>query len=132
MHSAQRTLVKSAPELWGELSDPDGLARRLAHFGEVRTTGLEPEDTVAWEGDRVRGTVRLEPSGWGTKVTLEVEPKEAPEEPAPEAVVEPEPGPEPVAQEPEPEPQEPEPEPVAQEPEPEPEPEPRRGFFARL
>src|SRR4051812_25622795 len=109
LHSAQRTLVKSAPELWGELSDPDGLARRLAHFGEVRTMGLEPEDTVAWEGDRVRGTVRLEPSGWGTKVTLEVEPTEGPEEPAPEpeavAVAEPEPDPEPeaVAQEPPPE-----------------------------
>src|SRR5437763_990002 len=84
MYSAQRTLVKSAPELWGELSDPDSLARRLEHFGEVRTTGLEPEDTVAWEGDRVRGTVRLEPSGWGTKVTVEVEAKETPAPPAPE------------------------------------------------
>src|SRR5256885_11228572 len=93
MYSAQRTLVKSAPELWGELSDPDSLARRLAPFGEVRTTGLEPEDTVAWEGDRVRGTVRLEASGWGTKVTLEVEAKEVPPEPAPE----PEPEPEPAA-----------------------------------
>src|SRR3954468_22722969 len=128
MHSAQRTLVKSAPELWGELSDPDGLARRLAHFGEVRTTGLEPENTVAWEGDRVRGTVRLEPSGWGTKVTLEVEPREAPEEPAPEpeAVAEPEPDPEPEPAAVEP-PPEPEPDP---EPEPEPAAEPRRGFFA--
>src|SRR5438477_4720320 len=117
MYSAQRTLVKSAPELWGELSDPDSLARRLEHFGEVRTTGLEPEDTVAWEGDRVRGTVRLEPSGWGTKVTVEVEAKEAPAppapEPEPEAVADPEP-------EPEPEPA-PEPEPVAEEPAPEPE-----------
>src|SRR3954469_19832995 len=132
LHSAQRTLVKSAPELWGELSDPDGLARRLAHFGEVRTTGLEPEDTVAWEGDRVRGTVRLEPSGWGTKVTLEVEPTEEPEDPAPvpEAVTvaEPDPDPEP-APEPEPVPQEPAPEP---EPEAEPEPAPRRRLFARL
>jgi hypothetical protein len=123
MHSAQRTLVKSPPELWAELSDADGLARRLAYFGEVRTTGLEPEDTVAWEGDRVRGTVRLEPSGWGTKVTLEVEPKEPPEpEPAPEAAA-PEPEPEP---EPDPEP---EPEPVAEEPEPE---VPRRRLFGRL
>src|SRR5437763_8943222 len=122
MYSAQRTLVKSAPELWGELSDPDSLARRLGHFGEVRTTGLEPEDTVAWEGDRVRGTVRLEPSGWGTKVTVEVEAKEAPEDPAPEpeaaAEPEPEPEPEPVALEPPPEP-DPEPEPEL-EPVPEP------------
>src|SRR4051812_46113127 len=123
MHSAQRTLVKSAPELWGELSDPDCLARRLEHFGAVRTTGLEPEDTVAWEGDRVRGTVRLEPSGWGTKVTLEVEPKPELE---PAAVAEPEPQPEP---EPEPEPDPVAEEPVAEEREPE---EARRGFFSRL
>src|SRR4051812_18667801 len=73
MHSAQRTLVKSPPELWAELSDQDGLARRMAAFGEIRITGLEPEDTVAWEGDRARGTVCLEPSGWGTKVMLTVE-----------------------------------------------------------
>src|SRR2546423_1258764 len=65
MHSAQRTLVKSAPELWSEVSDPDTLGRRLAAFGEIRITELEPEATVAWEGDRARGTVRLEPAGRG-------------------------------------------------------------------
>src|SRR5438876_2598152 len=73
MHSAQRTLVKSPPELWSELSDPDGLARRLGTFGEIRITRLEPEATVAWEGDGARGTVRLEPAGWGTRVTLTAE-----------------------------------------------------------
>ena len=36
-------------------------------------TRLEPETTVAWEGDAARGTVRLEPSGWGTRVTLTAE-----------------------------------------------------------
>src|SRR5205085_5240532 len=77
MHSAQRTLVKSAPELWSEVSDPDTLGRRLAGFGEIRITELEPEATVAWEGDRARGTVRLEPAGWGTKVSLTVELVEA-------------------------------------------------------
>src|SRR3954453_14987774 len=70
MHSAQRTLVKSPPELWSEVSDAAALARRLEAFGEIRITRLEAEDTVAWEGDRARGTVVLEPSGWGTKVTL--------------------------------------------------------------
>src|SRR5215211_7633560 len=67
---AQRTLVKSPPELWAEVSDLEALARHLGEFGEIRITRLEPETTVAWEGDRARGTVELEPAGWGTKVTL--------------------------------------------------------------
>src|SRR5436190_7780336 len=107
MHSAQRTLVKSAPELWSEVSDPDTLGRRLAAFGEIRITRLEPETTVAWEGDRARGTVELEPSGWGTKVTLtalmEGEHEDEPDPAAaPEPVVRVEPE---VAPEPEPEPE---------------------------
>jgi hypothetical protein len=142
---AQRTLVKSPPELWAEVSDVEALAGHLGAFGEIRITRLEPETTVAWEGDRARGTVELEPSGWGTKVTLtarmegereeEPEPAAAPEPVAPEPVVAPEPAvaPEPVAQaEPEaasqPEPEdEPPPEPAADAPPPK-----RRGFFARL
>jgi hypothetical protein len=90
MPSAQRTLVKSPPELWAEVSDVARLAKHLGEFGEVRITRLEPETTVAWEGHRVRGTVQLEPSGWGTKVTLTAEAEEAPvvEELAPEAAQE--------------------------------------------
>ncbi len=65
-----RTLVKSAPELWAECSEAASLARHLGTFGEIRVTRLEPETTVAWEGDAACGTVRLEPSGWGTRVTL--------------------------------------------------------------
>src|SRR5258708_10700466 len=127
---AQRTLVKSPPELWAEISDLEALARHLGEFGEIRITRLEPETTVAWEGDRASGTVQLEPSGWGTKVTLtaELAGAIAPSEPPPA------PGPPPVRTAPEPVP---EPEP-AEEPEPEPlpaadggEPAParRRGFF---
>src|SRR5689334_6413641 len=101
---AQRTLVKSPPELWAELSDPEHLAKHLGEFGEIRITRAEPEHTVAWEGESARGTVELEPAGWGTKVTLE-----AVTEVPPAAEPEPEPEPEPVAVEPEPEP-EPEPE----------------------
>jgi hypothetical protein len=71
--SAQRTLVKSPPELWSRLSDAEALARQLGEFGEIRITRLEAERTVVWEGDRARGTVELEPSGWGTKVTLTAE-----------------------------------------------------------
>jgi hypothetical protein len=150
---AQRTLVKSPPELWAELSDLEALARHLGEFGEIRITRLEPETTVAWEGDRACGTVKLEPAGWGTKVTITAqlaaaeaptvaieavaaEPERVAAEPEAEApgqgteeeTLEPvavEPGSEPVA----------EPEPLASEPEPlasEPTPEPRVGFFARL
>jgi hypothetical protein len=79
---AQRTLVKSPPELWAEVSDAASLAKRLGEFGEIRITRLEPETTVVWEGERASGTVKLEPSGWGTKVTLTAMPMEAP--PAPE------------------------------------------------
>ena len=68
--SDSRTLVKSAPELWAECSHAGALARHLGAFGEIRLTHLTPETTVAWEGDAVRGTVSLEPSGWGTRVTL--------------------------------------------------------------
>ncbi len=67
---ASRTLVKSAPELWAECSDAASLAKHLGGFGEIRITKLEPETAVAWEGDAARGTVRLEPSGWGTRVVL--------------------------------------------------------------
>jgi hypothetical protein len=67
---AQRTLVKSPPELWAEISDAGALAGHLGAFGDIRITRLVPETTVAWEGDRARGTVELEPAGWGTRVTL--------------------------------------------------------------
>jgi hypothetical protein len=68
--TAIRTLVKSAPELWAACSDRESLARHLGAFGEIRITRLEPETTVAWEGERASGTVTIEPSNWGTKVTM--------------------------------------------------------------
>ena len=145
---ASRTLVKSTPELWAECSDSASLSRHLSAFGEIRITKLEPETAVAWEGDDVRGTVTLEPSGWGTRVVLtatadEAENAAAPT-PAPGAIS---PGEEPVSETP-PEPASPaaaEPEHEAEaeaqdelEPEPptppadEPLPAARRGLFARL
>ncbi len=69
-HQSSRTLVKSTPELWAECSDAGSLARHLGAFGEIRITKLEPESAVAWEGAAACGTVRLEPAGWGTRVTL--------------------------------------------------------------
>src|SRR5438270_6575238 len=103
-HEVSRTLVKSAPELWSECSDPDSLSRHLGAdgpFGEIRITRLEPETTVAWEGEAARGTVRIEPSGWGTRVTLavqEVPGTPAPEPPSPEPPAPPPPGPAPDPQ----------------------------------
>ena len=129
-HQSSRTLVKSAPELWAECSDAASLARHLGAFGEIRITKLEPETAVAWEGAAASGTVKLETSGWGTRVTLTVK-----EEAAPPVKLEAlgDPRPEPV--------QTPEPEPVAFEESVQPEPEPasaavealpRAGRFARF
>src|ERR1700760_1091633 len=66
--TANRTLVKSPPELWAECSDAASLARHLGQFGEIKITRLEPETAVAWEGERASGTVRLPAWGWGTRV----------------------------------------------------------------
>src|SRR3954453_1165607 len=64
--SVSRTLVKSPPELWAELE-----GKRLADaVGEVSVRPTEHERELAWEADGARGTARLEPSSWGTRVTL--------------------------------------------------------------
>ncbi len=81
----QRTLVKSPPELWAELSDPAALARHLGELGDIRIVRTEPESTVEWATENTTGTVSIKASGWGTKVTLSVT-RETPEAtPAPEA-----------------------------------------------
>ncbi len=116
----QRTLVKSPPELWAELSDPATLARHLGELGEIRIVRTDPDRAVDWEaaaadGAQASGRVEIEPSGWGTRVTLSASRAVA------EPVSEPEPEPEPIE--------------AIVEPEPEPEivePEPRPGFFARF
>lgn len=72
-HQASRTLVKSPPELWAECSDAGSLARHIGEFGAIRITRLEPESAVQWEGEHAIGTVTIEPSGWGTRVTLTVQ-----------------------------------------------------------
>jgi hypothetical protein len=110
--TAKRTLVKSPPELWSELSEVERLARHLGAFGEIKITKLEPEHTVAWEGESANGTVMIEPSGWGTKVTLKAHVEEG----------EPEPEPAPVAK----------PEPAVDAFRPDPGPARKTGFFARL
>jgi hypothetical protein len=64
-----RTLVKSPPELWEELQGER--LREAVGAGEI--TPSEDERLIAWEGDTSKGTATLEPSGWGTKVTLRAE-----------------------------------------------------------
>jgi hypothetical protein len=100
---AQRTLVKSPPELWAELSDPVSLARHLGELGEIRVTRTEPEEIVEWEAQDVKGTVQIKPSGWGTRVALTLvrEAREPELEPQAQVVRELELEPQ-VAQEPEP------------------------------
>ena len=66
----QRTLVKSPPELWAELSDQDALARHLSDFGEIRITSTVAENAVHWESDAATGSALIRQAGWGTKVTL--------------------------------------------------------------
>lgn len=68
-----RTLVKSVPELWSDLES----GRLSEVLGEVTTHPEEHERRLAWEGEGVRGTAVLEPSGWGTQVTLTAEVVEA-------------------------------------------------------
>ncbi len=90
----QRTLVKSPPELWAELSSPETLAQHLSELGEIRITGVEPETKVEWEAEGASGVVHLKQSGWGTKVTLSL----TRETPAAEAQPESESDPSPLAE----------------------------------
>ena len=86
---SQRTLVKSIPELWAELSETALLGRMLAEpFGEIRITRRNPESTLEWEGEQAAGSIELLPSGFGTRVRLtawivEPEPPSPPQPPQP-------------------------------------------------
>jgi len=64
-----RTLVKSPPELWSELQ---GERLEEAVGGRI-TESREQDRTLSWSGEGASGTVQLEPSSWGTKVTLTAE-----------------------------------------------------------
>jgi hypothetical protein len=65
-YEVSRTLVKSPPELWAELEG----ARLGDSLGATSVKTTEPERELAWEGEGAAGLARLEPSSWGTKVTL--------------------------------------------------------------
>ena len=71
-YEVARTLVKSPPELWDELQGtrlPDAI-----EGASVRPT--QHGEELAWEAKGVRGKARIEPSAWGTKVTLTAEVEE--------------------------------------------------------
>lgn len=83
MLTAKRTLVKSGPELWAEVSDPEALGSLFAPFGDIRITRLTNASLVEWEGERAAGRLELEPSGFGTRVHLSAEVAELPPPPQP-------------------------------------------------
>lgn len=105
----KRTLVKSPPELWAELSDPSRLERHLGEFGQIRITRSEDERLIEWESELASGRVQMKQSGWGTQVMLSVTRElrsSAAAEPEPEPRRSPPPTPErEPAYEPAPEPQ---------------------------
>ena len=81
MKSASRTLVKSPPELWELLDQPErmqGLMSALVgRATEVNVYERKPEELLCWEarqgGGEARIEVELEESGWGTKVSVSAE-----------------------------------------------------------
>ena len=85
MPTVKRTLVKSGPELWAEVSDPEALGAHFEAFGEIRITRTADASLVIWEGERATGRLALEPSGFGTRVEIVGEPaaRELPPAPAP-------------------------------------------------
>lgn len=78
MQTVKRTLVKSGPELWAEVSDPEALAAHFAAFGEIRITRTADAALVEWEGERAAGRLALAPAGFGTRVEIAARPAAGP------------------------------------------------------
>jgi hypothetical protein len=81
MRSANRTMVKSPPELWELIDQPERMqglmSSLLGRATEVKVFGREPESYLGWEtreGDPTAWIeVELSESGWGTKVVVKAE-----------------------------------------------------------
>ena len=81
MKSASRTLVKSPPELWELLDQPDRMqglmCGLLGRATEVTVNEREPESVLRWEasddGADAWIEVQLAEKGWGTNVKLKAE-----------------------------------------------------------
>ena len=61
----ERTLVKSPPELWTEISTDEALGRWL---GDVTVQSAEAPGRLEWRRSDSTGVIELEASGWGTTV----------------------------------------------------------------
>lgn len=81
MVTSRRTLVKSQPELWQLLDQPERLegwsSGLLGHAAEVEVTDRDPETHLAWEASATAEAasieVALEQDGWGTNVSISAE-----------------------------------------------------------
>jgi hypothetical protein len=81
MASAERTLVKSQPELWQLVDQPERLegwsSGLLGHAAAVEVTERDPETKLAWEASASEEVASIEivlnQDGWGTTVTIEAE-----------------------------------------------------------
>jgi hypothetical protein len=81
MASSQRTLVKSLPELWQLVDQPERIegwsSGLLGHAAEVAVTERDPETKLAWEASAAEEVasieIVLEQDGWGTTVAIEAE-----------------------------------------------------------
>jgi uncharacterized protein YndB with AHSA1/START domain len=81
MATAERTLVKSQPELWELVDQPNRMegwsSALLGHAAEVEVTGRDPESHLAWSArapaEAASIEVALNQDGWGTNVTIQAE-----------------------------------------------------------
>lgn len=71
-YEVTRTLVKSPPELWAELE----AGCLESAVGEVKVEPMQAERALRWKAAGASGGALLEPSSWGTKVTLTAEVEE--------------------------------------------------------
>jgi len=80
MSNAERTLVKSPPELWELVDDPELMRRWAAELlGDphvtIEITDRREGERLAWRpagrGDETGFELSLAEKGWGTNVTIE-------------------------------------------------------------
>jgi hypothetical protein len=79
METASRTLVKSRPEVWEQLDQPERMqglmSALLGRAAEVQVYEREEESTLAWKAvpDDAWIKVEIGEKGWGTKVSVSAE-----------------------------------------------------------
>lgn len=81
METASRTLVKSPPELWELLDQPERMqglmSSLLGHAAEIKVFGREDGAYLGWEaahdGEQAWIEVEIAEKGWGTNVQVTAE-----------------------------------------------------------